>query len=102
MHGPPSGGPFSFQPSPKVKLFAEISASWRFPGVVMLEALIFVVFPFCMVYAMVSDILSMTIANRVPVILAATFAVVAPLTGMDMTTYAMHFAAGALVLCVTF
>lgn len=68
----------------------------------MLEALIFVVFPFCMVYAMVSDILSMTIANRVPVILAATFAIVAPLTGMDMSTYAMHFAAGALVLCVTF
>lgn len=68
----------------------------------MLEALIFVVFPFCMVYAMVSDILSMTIANRVPVLLAATFAVVAPLTGMDMATYAMHFAAGGLVLGVTF
>jgi prepilin peptidase CpaA len=31
----------------------------------MLEALIFVVFPFCMVFAAVSDMLSMTIANRV-------------------------------------
>ena len=32
----------------------------------MLEALIFVVFPFCMLFAAISDMLSMTIANRVP------------------------------------
>jgi prepilin peptidase CpaA len=68
----------------------------------MLEALIFVVFPFCMVFAAVSDMVSMTIANRVSVVLVATFAVVAPLTGMDWTTYGWHFAAGFLVLAVTF
>ena len=68
----------------------------------MLEALIFVVFPFCMVFAAVSDMLSMTIANRVPLLLLAVFAVVAPLTGMDWATYGWHFAAGALVLLVTF
>ena len=68
----------------------------------MLVALIFVVFPFCMVYAAISDMLSMTIANRVSVLLVATFAVVAPLTGMAWPDYAMHFAAGGLVLCVTF
>jgi len=68
----------------------------------MLEALIFVVFPFCMVFAAVSDTLSMTIANRVPLLLLAVFAVVAPLTGMDWTTYGWHFAAGALVLMITF
>ncbi|MBS3648646.1 prepilin peptidase [Pseudaminobacter sp. 19-2017] len=68
----------------------------------MLEALIFVVFPFCMVFAAVSDLLSMTIANRVAVILVVTFAVVAPLTGMDWATFGMHFAAGAAVLAVTF
>ena len=68
----------------------------------MLEALIFVVFPFCMVFAAVSDMLSMTIANRVSLLLVATFAVVAPLTGMDWATYGWHFAAGALVLAVTF
>lgn len=68
----------------------------------MLEALIFVVFPFCMVFAAVSDLLSMRIANRVAVILVATFAVVAPLTGMDWTTYAWHFAAGLMILCATF
>lgn len=68
----------------------------------MLEALIFVVFPFCMLFAAISDMLSMTIANRVPVLLLAVFAVVAPLTGMDWATYGWHFAAGALVLAVTF
>ena len=68
----------------------------------MLEALIFVVFPFCMTFAIVSDVLSMTIANRVSVILVATFAVVAPLTGMALADYGWHFAAAALVLAVTF
>ena len=68
----------------------------------MLEALIFVVFPFCMVFAVVSDVVSMTIANRVSLILVATFAVVAPLTGMEWADYGMHFAAAALVLCITF
>jgi prepilin peptidase CpaA len=68
----------------------------------MLEALIFVVFPFCMVFAAVSDMLSMTIANRVSVLLIAVFAVVAPLTGMDWASFGWHFAAGALVLAVTF
>jgi prepilin peptidase CpaA len=68
----------------------------------MLEALIFVVFPFCMVFAAVSDMLSMTIANRVPLLLLAVFAIVAPLTGMDLIDYGWHFAAGFLVLLITF
>jgi prepilin peptidase CpaA len=68
----------------------------------MLEALIFVVFPFCMVFAAVSDMLSMTIANRISLMLIATFTVVAPLTGMDWATYGWHFAAAGLALSVTF
>ncbi|MFA6153966.1 prepilin peptidase [Mesorhizobium sp.] len=68
----------------------------------MLEALIFVVFPFCMLFAAISDMLSMTIANRVPVLLLVVFAVVAPLTGMPWAAFGMHFAAGALVLICTF
>ncbi|MHA6644183.1 A24 family peptidase [Mesorhizobium sp. A623] len=68
----------------------------------MLEALIFVVFPFCMVFTAISDMLSMTIANRVPLLLIVVFALAAPLTGMDWATYGWHFAAGALVLSVTF
>jgi prepilin peptidase CpaA len=68
----------------------------------MLEALIFVVFPFCMLFAAISDTLSMTIANRVPVILVVAFAVVAPMTGMAWPEYGLHFAAGAAVLLFTF
>lgn len=68
----------------------------------MAEALIFVVFPFCMLFAIISDTLSMTIANRVPLILGATFLVVAAITGMDMVTFGWHLAAGMSVLVVTF
>lgn len=68
----------------------------------MLEALIFVVFPFCMAFAIVSDMVSMTIANRVSIVLLVTFALVAPLTGMAWTDYGWHFVAGASVLAVTF
>jgi prepilin peptidase CpaA len=68
----------------------------------MLEAVILVVFPFCMVFAAVSDMLSMTIANRVSLLLVATFAIVAPLTGMDWATFGGHFLAGLVVLMITF
>ena len=47
----------------------------------MLEAAILVVFPFAMVHAAISDMLSMTILNRVSLMLIGTFAIVAPLTG---------------------
>jgi prepilin peptidase CpaA len=68
----------------------------------MLEALIFVVFPFCMLFAAISDMLSMTIANRVSALLVASFLLVAPLTGMDWATVGWHFVAGGAVLAVTF
>ncbi|MBB6469686.1 A24 family peptidase [Aminobacter carboxidus] len=68
----------------------------------MLEALIFVVFPFCMVFSAVSDTLSMTIANRVPLLLLGVFLAVAPMTGMAWVDIGMHLAAGALLLTVTF
>jgi prepilin peptidase CpaA len=67
----------------------------------MLEAIIFVVFAFSMAFAAFSDLLTMTIANRVSLLLIGTFAVVAPFTGMDLTVYALHFAAGIMVLAVT-
>lgn len=68
----------------------------------MVEALILVIFPFCMVYAAVSDMITMTIANRVSVLLVATFLIVAPLTGMPVAMLGMHVMAAAAVLCVTF
>lgn len=68
----------------------------------MIQAAIFVIFPFCMVFAAVSDLLSMTIANRVSLLLVAGFAVLAPLTGMEWATYGGHFGIAAVTLAVTF
>lgn len=68
----------------------------------MIEAAILVIFPFCMLFAAISDMVSMTIANRVSVLLVGAFMVLAPLTGMEWDVYGMHLAAGAAVLAVTF
>lgn len=68
----------------------------------MLEAAILVIFPFCMLFSAISDMVSMTIANRVSIILVAAFAVLAPLTGMEWSAYGLHLAAGVAVLCATF
>lgn len=68
----------------------------------MIEAAILVIFPFAMAFAGISDLLSMTIQNRVSLILVVSFVILAPLTGMGWEAYAMHFAAGAAVLTVTF
>lgn len=68
----------------------------------MIEALILVVLPFCMVFAAVSDTMSMTIANKVPLLLLGAFLIVAPFTGMGWAEVGMHLAAGGVLLLVTF
>jgi prepilin peptidase CpaA len=68
----------------------------------MIEAAILVVFPFAMLHAAISDMLSMTILNRVSLLLIAAFAIIAPLTGMNISQILMHVAAFALVLTVCF
>jgi prepilin peptidase CpaA len=68
----------------------------------MVEAAILVVFPFAMLHAAISDMLSMTILNRVSLLLIGAFAIVAPLTGMETSQILMHVAAFALVLTVCF
>ena len=68
----------------------------------MVEAAILVVFPFAMLHAAISDMLSMTILNRVSLMLIGTFAIVAPLTGMEFGQIMMHVAAFTLVLAVCF
>jgi prepilin peptidase CpaA len=68
----------------------------------MIEAAILVVFPFAMVHAALSDMLSMTIVNRVSLLLIGTFVVIAPFTGMDWQQFMTHLAAFAIVLAVCF
>ena len=68
----------------------------------MTEAAIFVVFPLCLAFAAVSDFFTMTIPNRVSVILLAAFVLVAPFAGLSLTAIALHLAAGLVVFSVCF
>ncbi|AZO79753.1 MULTISPECIES: prepilin peptidase [unclassified Bosea (in: a-proteobacteria)] len=64
--------------------------------------LILVVFPAAMAYAAASDIVSMTISNRLCLVLAASFAVCAVSVGLTWSQLGWHVAAGLLVLAVCF
>lgn len=63
----------------------------------MLEAAILVVFPLLVAYAAVTDFLTMTIANRVSILLIVFFAVLAPAIGLGLGAIGLHLAAGFLV-----
>ena len=69
----------------------------------MLEVAALVFFPALMAYAAASDLLTMTISNRVSIALVAGFAGVALACGMPATTLVeTHLACGAAVLVLTF
>jgi prepilin peptidase CpaA len=59
-------------------------------------------FPAMMAFAASSDLLTMTISNRVSLALAGGFLVLALMTGMAPPDVAWHFAAGMLVLVIAF
>lgn len=61
-----------------------------------------VVFPFLMAYAASSDLLTMTIPNRVSLILLITFFGFAAASGFEGSDLIQHVGAGSLVLIVTF
>ncbi len=59
-------------------------------------------FPAMMAFAASSDLLTMTISNRVSLLLVAGFLVMAGATGMSLPDMLSHFGAAAAVLAVTF
>ncbi|QOZ29031.1 prepilin peptidase [Bradyrhizobium sp. CCBAU 51753] len=59
-------------------------------------------FPALMAFAAASDLLTMTIPNRVALGLLAGFFILAPLSGMGAYDILVHAGAGALVLVVAF
>ena len=61
-----------------------------------------VVFPFLMAYAASSDLLTMTIPNRVSLVLVIAFIGFAAASGFTMADLILHVGAGGLVLLVTF
>ncbi|WP_421593118.1 A24 family peptidase [Shinella sp. M27] len=68
----------------------------------MAQAIIFVVFPLCLAVAACSDLLTMTIPNRVSVILLAAFLIVTPLVGLGLPAITIHLGAGLLVFSIGF
>jgi len=66
------------------------------------EAIRLTLFPAMMAFAASSDLFTMTIANRVSLILIAGFVLLASMTGMSPTEMLWHAGAGAVVLAVTF
>jgi prepilin peptidase CpaA len=66
------------------------------------EAIRLTLFPAMMAFAASSDLFTMTIANRVSLILVGGFAVLAVLSGMSPADMAAHAGAGATVLIVGF
>lgn len=61
-----------------------------------------VVFPAAMAYAAASDLVSMTISNRLCLVLLAAFVVCAATLGLGWPQLGWHLAAGGLVLVVCF
>ena len=59
-------------------------------------------FPALMAFAASSDLFTMTISNRLSLVLAGGFFLMALISGMGLATLGMHLAAAALVLVVAF
>ncbi|WP_279358051.1 A24 family peptidase [Methylobacterium indicum] len=68
----------------------------------MASLCLLVVFPFLMAYAAASDVLTMTIPNRVSLILVAAFVPLAATAGLGWTEIGSHVGAFGLVLTVGF
>jgi prepilin peptidase CpaA len=70
--------------------------------VMLTEAIRLTVFPAVMAFAALSDLFTMTIANRVSLALVGGFAVLAVLGGMNLADVLSHAGAAACVLVATF
>jgi prepilin peptidase CpaA len=68
----------------------------------MLGIFVAAIVPALVVVAAVSDLMTMTIPNRLVLILAAVFFAVAPLAGLSWTDVAMHALAALIVLAIGF
>jgi prepilin peptidase CpaA len=68
----------------------------------LIEAIKLTLFPAMMAFAASSDLFTMTIANRVSLILVGGFALLAVMSGMSGTDMLWHAGAAGAVLVVTF
>ncbi len=68
----------------------------------ILNTIILTVFPAVMIYAAIMDIFTMTIPNRLSLILIGAFVLLVPFMGLSWSEIGMHVLAGASMLAITF
>lgn len=68
----------------------------------MVDAGIFLIFPLCMAVAAFSDLFTMTIPNRVSVILLGSFVLIVPFVGLTPSVIGMHFVGALIVFAACF
>ncbi|MDM9626911.1 prepilin peptidase [Rhizobium sp. S152] len=68
----------------------------------MIAAAIFVILPLCLAVAAFSDLFTMTIPNRISVIISLAFLIIAPLAGMPLAAISAHLAGALAVFTVCF
>ena len=66
------------------------------------DAIRLLLFPALMAFAASSDLLTMTISNRLSLALAGGFFLLALITGMTLHSFGMHLAAAGVVLVIAF
>jgi prepilin peptidase CpaA len=66
------------------------------------DAIRLLLFPALMAFAASSDLLTMTISNRLSLALAGGFFLLTLVTGMSLYAFGMHLAAAAVVLTAAF
>ena len=68
----------------------------------LIHVVLFALFPLALAYAATSDLLTLTIPNRLVLAIVVLFAALSPLAGVGWGDVALHFAAGAAVLVLGF
>jgi prepilin peptidase CpaA len=78
------------------------SLSAKVNTIMITDVIRVLLFPALMAFAASSDLLTMTISNRLSLALAGGFFLLTVMTGMSLPVIGMHLAAGAVVLVITF
>ncbi|MCC8931840.1 A24 family peptidase [Rhizobium sp. 'Codium 1'] len=68
----------------------------------MYNAAVFLILPICLVLAALTDFLEMKIPNGIPALLAASFALIIPFSGLELVEIGWHLAAALMVFAICF
>ena len=66
------------------------------------QAFVLCAFPFLLIFAAVSDLVTMTISNRISILLTIAFVGLALVLSVPLTAIGMHFAMAGIVLVIGF